>query len=182
MNIEKLFSTKERITILKHVLFKEEKINVSTSAKEAQVSKGLVSKFFVILKREKILKKEKNKLFVDNTIQTKTLKIFLTINSIDTNIFKKFPFIKAVGVYGSAVKGTNTGASDIDLWIYGKKAKEEEYAILSNKLKKSNPQINIVLLTKEKIMDLQKKDILFYHTLVLGSITIYGDDLLNVQL
>ena len=80
MNISELLSTKERVKILEFVLYKGGQVTVSGVAHSLKVSKGLVSKFFHILKREKILKKAKNRFLVIDHINTKTIRILLNLN------------------------------------------------------------------------------------------------------
>jgi hypothetical protein len=57
MNINKLFSTEERLKILGKIIFKDIPLNVNRTAKELELSKGLISKYFNLLVSEKILKK-----------------------------------------------------------------------------------------------------------------------------
>lgn len=172
MNLEKLLSSKERIKILKSILYKTESLSVNKTAKELKLSKALISQFFSILKKETILS-AKNK--VNNNLNTKQLKILLNLNSIDVKALKK-PFIRSAGLYGSFVKGENTEESDIDLWILAENAKEEQLAELTSELKRQG-NVKPLYLTEDKLKTLREKDKLFYHSLVFGSITIYGDKL-----
>lgn len=57
MNIPKILSTKERLKILKFVIYKIEPLNVNKIASELNLSKGLVSKFFDILTKEGLIKR-----------------------------------------------------------------------------------------------------------------------------
>jgi len=178
MNIHRLLSTKERVMILKFVLYKTSPLYVNEVAKDLELSKGLVSKLFGILSRENILKKINNKFTVQNNISTRAVKILLNLDDFDTNIFKKFKFVKGAGVYGSFVKGKNTEESDIDLWILVvDDAREEDLAKLTNKLKKKYGNIKPLYLTKKKIKILKKEDVVFYHSLVFGSINVYGEEI-----
>ena len=170
MNMHKLLSSKERIKILNYILYKTDSLTVNRTAKELKLSKALISQFFTTLKKEGILN-YKNK--VKGNLLTKSLKIPLNLNSIDTKIFNK-PFIKAAGLYGSFIKGENTEESDIDLWILTENAEEEQLAKLTNELK---GKIKPLYLTKEKLQLLKNKDKLFYYSLVFGSITVYGGKL-----
>ena len=176
MNIHRLLSTKERVRILKFILYKTSPLYVNEVAKNLGLSKGLVSKFFGILSRENILKKTNNKFTVQNNLNTSAIKILLNLDDFDTNTFKKFKFVKGTGVYGSFVKGKNTEESDIDLWILIV-AREEDLAKLSNKLKKKYGNIKPLYLTKKKIKILKKEDVVFYHSLVFGSINVYGEEI-----
>ena len=175
MNMELIFSTKERIKILKEVIFKTDSISVNKIAAKLKLSKGLISKYFDILTKGHILRKSKAGIFVSDRPITKSIKILLNITDININFFKKYPFVKSVGLYGSCAKGENTQESDIDVWIRVGNAKEEELASLTSQLKKKMNRIKITLLTDKKIDRMKKEDELFYHALAFGSITLYGD-------
>lgn len=177
MNIPKILSTKERLKILRFVIYKTEPLSVNRIANELKLSKGLVSKFFDILIKEGLLKRTGNKFLIQDNINIRTIKIMLNLESFDTKIFEKYDFIKSVGIYGSFIKGKNTEESDIDLWILTEKTKEEYLAKLTNDLKKKNKNIKPLYLTEEKLKILKKEDAVFYYSLVFGSITIHGDEL-----
>ena len=126
---------------------------MSETARKLNLSKGLVSKYFDILVNEKMLK----------------------VLSIP-QIFFKYKFVKAVGLYGSSAKGTNTKESDIDLWIKIEKTKDEEIAKLNSELSNKIESVALLVLTDEKINELKKSDLTFYHSLYFGSIILYGEE------
>jgi len=175
MNTHKLLSTKERIKILRYVLYKKEHLSVNRIANELRLSKGLVSKFFDILTKEGIIKRKKNEFLIQNNLKTKAIKILLNLDSFDTKIFDKYKFVKSAGLYGSFVKGENTQDSDIDLWVFIEKTKDEYLSKLTNELKRKYNNIKPLYLTKEKLKILKKEDAIFYCSLIFGSITIYGE-------
>lgn len=176
MNIEKLFSTKERIAILQHVIFSETEFGVNEVAKRLVLSKGLVSKYFDILEVEHILERKKAKFAVKNTKEVKSLKIMLNIEGIHTNIFRRHKFVKAAGLYGSCAKGTNTNSSDTDLWIKINKTDNDKLAKLTSGLRKNIKNVKILILDDKKLETLKKEDPLFYHSLFFGSVTVYGEE------
>jgi predicted nucleotidyltransferase len=159
------------------MIYLQEPISPIRVAKELKLSKGLISKFFDILISEKVLTKSRNKVLVQNNVYTKAIKIMLILNSFNPDLFKKYKFIKGVGLYGSCAKGTNIRDSDIDLWIKIEKTKEAELAKLTNELKRKYEKIKPIFLTKEKINILKEKDAVFYYSLALGSIVIYGEEI-----
>jgi len=175
MRLHELLSTKERIKILSLTLYKKDEISITEIAKEARVSKSLVSKFFDILTKEKILLKRKRKFRVNDNVRVRALKIFLNFYKIDENVFRKFNFVKGAGIYGSFTKGENSEESDIDMWIIVEKTEEENLAKLSRELKKKYGNVRPLYLTEEKIKALKEKDKVFYHSLVFGSIIVYGE-------
>ena len=176
MNIHKLLSSKERVKILQNIVFKDKIFGVNEVAKQLNLSKGLVSKYFNILSKEGILKKGKKGFVVQNNSIVKSLKIMFSLQKINTKLFKKYGFIKAVGIYGSSVKGTNSEDSDVDMWIRVNNVKKEDRIKLSSELRKKIENIKVLFLDDKKIKILKKEDSLFYYSLYFGSIVIYGGE------
>lgn len=176
MNTEKLFSTKERVAILQHVIFSETEFGVNEVAKRLLVSKGLVSKYLDILVTENILERKNTKFIVRNTKEVKSLKIIFNIQDIDTDIFKRYKFVEAAGLYGSCAKGINTNSSDADLWIKINKTDNDKLAKLTSELRKNIKNVKILILDDNKLETLKKEDPLFYHSLYFGSVTVYGEE------
>lgn len=174
--MESIFSTKERIKILKAVIFSEEPISVNVVAARLKISKGLVSKYLDVLSRESIAKKSNGKYFIVNSSITKAAKILLSITGIEAGIFKKFGFVKAAGLYGSCAKGENTDESDVDLWIKIDDVSDEKAASLTALMNKRIKNVKPLFLTIKKIEKMKKDDELFYHSLVFGSIVLYGEN------
>ena len=172
--MENIFSTKQRIKILEAVVFKTGNISVNNIANQLRLSKGLVSKYFDILSKRGTLKKINGKLRITDSSLVKGIKILLNIKNIDLNIFRRFPFVQSVGLYGSCAKGENTEDSDIDLWIKVSNVSEEKLAALTSKLNKEIKNVKPLFLTDKKIEKAKKEDPLFYHSLAFGSIILYG--------
>ncbi|MBU4149370.1 MAG: nucleotidyltransferase domain-containing protein, partial [Candidatus Omnitrophica bacterium] len=149
--MEKIFSTKQRIKILETVVFKKGNSSVNNIANQLRLSKGLVSKYFDILTKMGILKKVNGKLRITDSSLVKGIKILLNTKSIELNIFKRFPFVRSVGLYGSCAKGENTEDSDVDLWIKVTNVSEERLATLTSKLNKTTKNIKLLFLTDKKI-------------------------------
>ncbi|MCD6573376.1 MAG: nucleotidyltransferase domain-containing protein, partial [Thermoplasmata archaeon] len=61
ITLNRLFSTRERLKILSVILYKKDDISITDVSREARVSKGLVSNFFKILLKEKILRRKGRK-------------------------------------------------------------------------------------------------------------------------
>jgi predicted nucleotidyltransferase len=174
--MEKIFSTKERVKILEAIIFKEGLLSVNEIASKLRLSKGLVSKYFDILTKEGILIRKNGKFLAKDSFFAKGIKILLNIRQVNVKIFKKYPFIHSVGLYGSCAKGENREDSDVDLWIRVEKTNEEKLAALTSEVNKKIRNGKILFLTEEKIEQMKKDDPLFYHALAFGSISIYGDE------
>ena len=175
MNIEILFSTKERIKILSHITYRTDYISVNKLAKDVKLSKGFVSKYLDSLTKEDVLRRTNGKFMIRNNIITRTIRVLLNMNMFDTNLFKGYKFIKSAGVYGSFTKGTNTEDSDIDLWVLIEKVSEDKLAKLTNELKKAFGNVKPLYMSEDKIKLLKKEDATFYHSLIFGSLVVYGD-------
>lgn len=173
--MESLFSTSQRIKILEAVIFRTGSVSVNNIAFQLKLSKGLVSKYFQILLKEQILKKEKGKLVVADNTSVKAVKILLNLRRIDTRIFSKYPFVTAAGLYGSCARGENTEDSDVDLWVRVKDVEETKLASLTAEINKKIKNAKVLFLSDKKIEKLRKEDIMFYHSLSFGSIILYGD-------
>ena len=174
--MEKIFSTKERIKILKAVIFSEQPISVNVIAVRLKISKGLVSKYLDVLLKEGIAKKSNGKYLIVNSPITKGIKILLNIADVEIGIFKKFDFVGAVGLYGSCAKGENTDESDVDLWIKIKDVGDEKAASLTAVINKKIKNVKPLFLTTKKIEKMKKGDELFYRSLSFGSIILYGEN------
>ena len=173
--MESLFSTSQRIKILEAVIFRTDSVSVNNVASQLGLSKGLVSKYFQILLKKQILKKEKGKLVVADNASVKAVKILLNVRRIDTRIFAKYPFVTAVGLYGSCARGENTEDSDVDLWVRVKDVEETKIASLTSEINKKIKNAKLLFLSDKKIEKLRKEDIMFYYSLSFGSIILYGD-------
>src|SRR4030042_3924722 len=131
MNLHNILSTPQRIRILESIIYSNNSVSVNKTAKETRLSKGLVSKFFNILSVEKILRGQKTGFIVLDNLFVKSLKILLNISIFNASFFRKYSFIKGVGLYGSCAKGTNNEESDIDLWLKVTEMKETELSKLT---------------------------------------------------
>ena len=176
ITLNRLFSTRERLKILSVILYKKDDISITDVSREARVSKGLVSNFFKILLKEKILRRKGRKFRVGDAPKVKALKILFNLYKVDENLFKKYNFIRGAGIYGSFLRGENNEESDIDMWILiDNKASQEELARFSKELKRKYGNVSPIYLTENKLKKLKEKDKVFYYSLVFGSITIYGE-------
>ncbi len=174
INPVELFASPERVRIMKTVLFREDKFGVNEVARVASVSKSLVSQFFDTLVENALMKRYARKYILIQSHHLKSIRIFLTLSQLNLSFLKKFKHITGAGIYGSAVKGTNTESSDIDLWIT---MKEDHNAMaISTEIKNNIANAKTIFLTKEKTQQLKKEDPLFYYALTFGSIVIYGDE------
>jgi predicted nucleotidyltransferase len=81
------------------------------------------------------------------------------------------------GVYGSWSNGSNHEDSDLDVWIKTRKHPgERKVAAVSNDIRRTlGRNVQMSVLTPERIGRLKKEDPIFYYSLVFGSMTLYGE-------
>lgn len=173
--MNKIFSTNERIKILNSIVLNKNPLSVNFVASRLKLSKGLVSKYFDVLKNSGIVKRSNGKYLVIDSGLTKAIRILLVVSEIDTSIFEKYNFVKSVGLYGSCSKGENTEESDIDIWIMVNEAGDEKIASLTSEINKKIKRVKPLFITEKKLEKIKKDDELFYHSLSFGSIVLFGE-------
>ncbi len=79
-----------------------------------------------------------------------------------------------MGLYGSWARGTNHQESDLDVWIRADSLPPESMlARLQRDLsQQADSEVNLLVLTPEKLERLKKEDKPFYNSLVLNSVTL----------
>lgn len=176
MNIHILISTDERKRILESVLFETGPLSVNEVAHRLKLSKGLVSKYLDFLVKEGIAERVKGKFLIEHgSAAVKGLKILFNLGQMDLGFLKKYPFVEALGLYGSCAKGENTHDSDVDLWVLVGSCSEEKKAGLASAIRKQIDHAKPLILSREKLRALKKEDEIFYHALSFGSIALYGE-------
>jgi DNA-binding Lrp family transcriptional regulator len=105
MNMSKLFSTKEREAVLAEILLKKGKISGAEVARNLGISKGFVSRYLAILKKEKIITRSNGDYVAEANLGVRLLRIILNLKPMAQFNFRKYPFVTGVGIYGSCIKG-----------------------------------------------------------------------------
>lgn len=172
-----MFSTPERVAILRRIIYRIEPVSVGRVARETSLSKGLVSKYLGCLLDEGVLEKSGAQYVARDGVETRAIKLLLNLDGVASFPFGKYPFVRSVGVYGSSAKGSNTERSDIDLWLYVGEADDEVLADLTGELRRCLGDARPLYLTEEKLGLLRGEDSSFYYSLLYGSVAIYGDGL-----
>jgi DNA-binding transcriptional ArsR family regulator len=175
--MSQVFSTPERIAILRRVIYSVDLVSVSEVAVETGLSKGLVSKYLDLLRGEGLLERSGTRYVVKEGVETRSIKIVLNLEGLASFPFDLYPFVKGVGLYGSGAKGLNTEKSDVDLWVLIGESGEEELAGLTRELRLRLGDVRPLFLTGEKLLLLRHEDSPFYYSLLQGSIAIYGEGL-----
>jgi len=175
MNIIGLFSTKERLALLRAVIYRAGPFGVGELARKTGLSKGLVSQFLKMMRKEGLLGRKGNRYTVSENLKTASVRLFLNLSGFDSAVLRKFKFVRRAGLYGSFAKGTNTEESDIDLWVLVEGAPETGLASLTKALKAIDDRIKPLYLTREKLARLKKEEQTFYYSLFFGTINVFGE-------
>jgi len=179
VNLHNLFSTKERENILRFILKDWDKIySVRTTSKILNLSPGIISKYFKLLKEKGFLKDINRKYVLNkNNPELHAIKLVFNLQSLNVKPLKNIETIKGIGLYGSWAKGINDEKSDIDVWIkVSKHPGEEMIAKLSGKMSRSiGHNFQILILYPERLERLKKEDPIFYYSLVYNSIVLCGE-------
>lgn len=179
MNMQQLYSTKEREIILDYLLENpDEKINMNALARKLKVSPAQVYNYLKILEKYRLFKGK----LIDNSI-SRSLRMLKNLNEIKKSgvieqIKKKIKNVKGIGVYGSWANGTNHSRSDLDLWIKTEKDLSDlELAQLNKGLSKTiKAPVEVIVLTPERMTHLKEKTESLYYSLF-NSILLWGDAL-----
>ena len=84
-----------------------------------------------------------------------------------------------IGIFGSWAEGTNTYESDLDMWIMvDPYPSEHELARLQKDIRTmAGVEVNMLVLTDEKVERIKRTDLPFYNSLVRTSIILKGESI-----
>lgn len=170
-----LFKTPERLKMLHEVLLRNS-CTVTEITKDTGVSKGLVSRYLNEMKEEGLLERKGRLYHFKNTAITRALKVLLNLETLNWDDLTAV-WIESAALYGSWASGTNMDGSDVDLWIKtDKNPSEEQLNLLYKKVKiQTATEVNILILTPEKLESIKKNDPPFYHSLQRNSLLLEGE-------
>ena len=177
MNLVSLFSTRERLRILEHVMSREG-LRVTDIAKELNVSKGLVSKFMRTLLANGIVKRSDGAAYSPSDgYAARQVRKIINLSKVNLRRLDR-KMIDGIGLYGSWARGTNTIESDADIWVKAEEYPSQEYlARLSAQLRRMlGCEIRLLVLTPAKTQELVKDDV-FFSALTRDSVLLWGEDI-----
>lgn len=175
--LTELFKTRERVKILNYTFYTD-KSSVTEISRETKVSKGLVSRFMKYLEKTGLIEKYGRTYHPKVNEKTRAIKVLLNLEKIDLDL-DTLDWADSIGIYGSWASGENTFESDFDVWVFVKKY-PSEYKI--SKLHKdlqdmAQSEVNMLILTPEKLERLKNTDKPFYNSILRNSIILKGESL-----
>jgi predicted nucleotidyltransferase len=167
-----------RWRILKFVLGNPmAEVKVRELAKKLGLSPAHISRTLKVLRREGVIKNDK----VDLSAPiVRALKIFLnTQELVERGVIDEIKSlgVAGAGIYGSWANGTNYEDSDLDIWVkVDEHPGEVKVASLASRVREDvGTNVQLLVLTPDKIKRLKRGDPTFYYSLLFGSIVILGE-------
>ncbi len=177
--LPELFKSKERIRILHHVSL-QTSFTVQSVVDATGVSKGLVSQYLNMLIREQMLSRNKRSITRQQTTFWKAIKRILNLDLLRGTIALP-PWARGIGIYGSWAEGTNTAKSDLDLWLlvdaYHPETEIKAAELEQNIAIRIHSEVNSLILTHEKRIQIRTHDQPFYFNLMKGYLLLEGEGL-----
>jgi predicted nucleotidyltransferase len=170
-----LFKTEERARVLRYVMFRSS-LSVAEVSRATEVTKGLVSRYLRLLVEYDLLQKEGRVYSPHDGANSRAIRLLLNLERIDLSALS-LGSVKGLGLYGSWARGTNHQESDLDVWIRADSLPPEGVlARLQKDLSlQSDSEVNLLVLTPEKLERLKIEDTPFYNSLSMSSVTLKGE-------
>jgi len=172
-----LFKTEERARVLRYVMF-HSSFRAAEVSRATGVTKGLVSRYLRLLVMHGLLQKEGRTYSPHDSANSRAVKLLLNLERIDLSALS-LGSARGLGLYGSWARGTNHQESDLDVWIRADSLPPESMlSRLQRDLSlQADSEVNLLVLTPEKLERLRIDDAPFYNSLVMSSVTLKGDPL-----
>ena len=173
--LAELFKTEERACILRYVMYRKSFRAVDIS-RETEVTKGLVSRYLHILMMHGLLQKNGPVYSPHDCALSRAIKLLLNLERIDLSALS-LGFVRGIGLYGSWARGTNDQESDLDVWIKADSLPGQGILarLQRNLSSQTGSEVNLLMLTPEKLDRIRGEDPPFYNSLVLNSVTLRGE-------
>ena len=173
--LTELFKTEERACILRYVMYRKSFCAVDVS-RDTGVTKGLVSRYLHILVLHGFLQKNGRVYSPYNCARCRALRLLLNLERIDLSALI-LGSASGIGLYGSWATGTNDQESDLDFWIKADGLPDQSILIrLQRDLSvQTGSEVNLLILTPEKLDRIRREDPPFYSSLAFNSVTLKGE-------
>ncbi len=174
MILSDLFKSRTRALMLQDVLEYPE-VTVSRVSSRTGIPKGTVSRYLSVLVREGYLKRVGRGFNLQDSPLVTATRLLLNIIRLRTLVTLPV-WAESIGAYGSWGTGTNTGESDLDLWVYcNNLPAAADIARFQRSLRERlKTDVNLFVLTPERIRKIRDEDLPFYASFSSSMITIRG--------
>ena len=172
--LTELFKTKERVRIISYIIY-QKNFTVNQVSNETGVTKGLVSRYLRYAYGAGLLTKAGQSYQPKDCANTRAIKLLLNLNKINIESLDT-DWTTGIGVFGSWAQGTNTNESDLDVWIkVDAYPAENQMARLQRDISTmAGAEVNMLVLTPEKMKSIKKADQPFLNSLIRTSIVLKG--------
>lgn len=171
--LERLFTSRSRIKILKFLFFEKEESYLREIARKLKISPSNVKKEIENMEKIGLIEINERKISINKECSfiEDLMNIFIKTDFAGYPILEalKREDIKFIFIFGSFAKGDYSAESDIDLGIIGNVKREKIYSLLRNVQKNLKREINPIVWTFDKfkgekessfIRDILKKGIM----------------------
>jgi len=174
--LPELFKSDDRVRILRYVS-ERKSVTVQSTSQGTGVSKPVVSRYLNMLIEKGLCERTGRIISWVHSPLGSAVKRLLNVALLNEHLNSQ-GWAKGIGIYGSWARGTNTTESDLDLWIMVDTYSQEiefKIAELQHKLAHTvGYEVHTLILTKEKLRDLSRKDAPFYEEFMKDQIVIRG--------
>ena len=174
--LPELFKSEDRVNILRYISERKE-VSVQSTAKGTGVSKPVVSRYLNMLIEKGMCERTGRSIAWKQSPVGIAARRLLNIVFLDEHLTFS-AWAKGIGMYGSFARGTNTMESDLDIWILVETYYQDlEFKIAELQHDLSHTlgiEVHTLLLTKEKLSDLARKDAPFYQEFMRDQVVIRG--------
>jgi predicted nucleotidyltransferase len=173
--LTELFKTKERVGILSYILY-QKNFTVNQVSRETGVTKGLVSRYLRYLHETGLVSKTGKLYSPSDCAHTRAIKLLINLNRISMDKLN-LEWATGIGLFGSWAQGTNSSESDLDIWVrVDMYPTEYQLAYLQGDMREmTHAEVNLLVLTPEKLLSIQESDLPFYNSLLRTSVILSGD-------
>ncbi len=170
-----------RINLEIIAIISEESLSLRDIASRLRCSVGKVHQAIKLFKQNGLVKTEKikNRLIIkpdrNNPIYQKIKALINISKIINSKTYKRIKKIGIIGIYGSYAHGSDDKESDVDLLILTDRKELELREMIRELEKELSKKINPLILTRQKLNNLERENKEFYIRLKLTTTILNGD-------
>src|SRR3989344_6450401 len=170
-----------RINLEIIAIISEESLSLRDIASRLRCSVGKVHQAIKLFKQNGLVKTEKikNRLIIkpdrNNPIYQKIKALINISKIINSKTYKRIKKIGIIGIYGSYAHGSDDKESDVDLLILTDRKELELREMIRELEKELSKKISPLILTRQKLNNLERENKEFYIRLKLTTTILNGD-------